>query len=282
MRRLTRTTGLPLAVAGMFALTACGNGGTTDTAPATPDTQESPDTGTDTDTDMDTDTGTDTDMRAGDECVEGEWDADLEAAERRVVDSFALGDLQIEPEVDVTGETIVTFEGDEMTTEFNDQVTTLTLVLEDDEEISAEATLNGSTTATYMIEGDTLRIMDVDVSQLDSEVVAMLGDEEYDLPGVEALGADAQAVEAEFTYTCSDDELRLTPVVDEEVAENLEGDTGTDTGTGTDTDTGTGTDTGTDTDTDTEMDTDTDTDTGTGTTDGTTEVQAFEQVLTRR
>ncbi len=200
-----------MAGVGILALGACTateTGGTTTTT--SPSSAPSPAASPTDDDDASASGG-------GAECVEGEWDGDLEAAERRAVQSLDLGEIEIEPEVDVSGDTVVTFDGSTMTTEFEDQVTEIVLAIDgeqDAQEIMVTVRLDGALEGTYTIEDDTLSVTDVDVSGLESEVTAELGGEEYDLPGVEALGGDSYAVDQEFTFTCDEEELRLTPVAD--------------------------------------------------------------------
>jgi hypothetical protein len=199
-----------LAGVGVLTLAACGaTGGTSGTDP----TATTPDATTSPSPTQDDDTGT----AGGADCVEGEWDGDLEAAERRATDSLDLGEFEVEPDVSVSGDSIYTFDGSTMTTEFEDQVTEIVLAIDgeqDDQEIVVTVRLDGEVEGSYSVDGDTLAITDVDVSGLESEVTAELGGEEYDLPGVEALGSDSYAVDQEFTFACDDDELRLTPVAD--------------------------------------------------------------------
>jgi hypothetical protein len=199
-----------LAGVGILTLAACGatgdGTGTDPTATTTPDATGSPSPTQDDDA-----------TAGGADCVEGEWDGDLEAAERRVVDSLDLGALEVEPEVSVSGESIVEFDGSMMTTEFQDQVTEVLLAVDGeqgDQEVMVTVRLDGTLEGTYTVSGDTLSVTDVDVSGLESEVTAELAGEEYDLPGVEALGSDSYAVDQEFTFECDDEELRLTPVAD--------------------------------------------------------------------
>lgn len=202
------------ALAGMLALTACGATGAgtddaTGTDPAAPDTTASS-SPTQGDEDDDAAAG-------GADCLEGEWDGDLEAAEDRATGALDLGELQVEPEVSVSGTSVVAFDGSTMTTEFQDQVTEVLLAVDGEQggqDVVVTVRLDGTVEGSYTVDGDTLSITDVDVSALESEVTAELGGEEYDLPGVEALGGDSYAVDQELTFECDDEELRLTPVAD--------------------------------------------------------------------
>lgn len=206
MRR-TRTTTLPaLAGVGILMLAACGatdDGAGTDPTAATPDTTEL----TSPSPTQEEDGAT----AGGDDCVEGEWDGDPEAAERQAVASLQLGEYEVDPEVSVSGSTVVTFDGSRMTHEFEDQVSEIVLMVEG-QEVMATLRLDGTLEGDYTTDGDTLAVTGVDVSGLESEVTAELAGAEYDLPGVEALGADRYAADQEFTFECTEDELRLTPV----------------------------------------------------------------------
>lgn len=208
MRR-TRTTTLPaLAGVGILTLAACGatgeGAGTDDPTATAPETTESASPSPTEDDDDATASG-------GADCVEGEWDGDPEAAERQAVASLELGDYEIDPSVSVSGATVVEFDGSTMTHEFEDQVSEIVLLVEG-QEVMATLRLDGTLEGEYTIDGDTLSVTDVDVSGLESEVTAELAGAEYDLPGVEALGADRYAADQEFTFECTEDELRLTPV----------------------------------------------------------------------
>lgn len=209
MRRTRRMT-IPAVAAGFLTLTACTTGGTTGTA--TPDVDEAT-PGTTTDASP-TETAADADGVG--ECLEGEWAGNLRIAERTTLGTLQVGDLEVEPEVETSGESLVTFDGSTMTTEYQDQTTTVSLSPADAEgELVITTTLNGSTSSSYTVEGETLTVDDVDVSDLTTENTADLGGTEYDLPGLEDTQAESFAVDTAFTVDCSEDELRLTPVVDE-------------------------------------------------------------------
>lgn len=207
------------ALAGMLALTACGaTGAGTDDATGT-DTAAPDATASSSPTEGDGDDA----AAGGADCLEGEWDGDLEAAEDRATGALDLGDLQVEPEVSVSGASVVAFDGSTMTTEFQDQVTEVLLAVDGEQggqEIVVTVRLDGTVEGAYTVDGDTLSITDVDVSGLESEVTAELGGEEYDLPGVEALGGDSYAVDQELTFACDEEELRLTPVADVDLGDD--------------------------------------------------------------
>lgn len=204
-----RPLALPVMAAGLLALTSC-TAVMEDT-----DSTASPGTGGSSPTASPTSSPSPT-ASADAECLEGEWEGDLRAAERSALQTLQLGELQVEPEVETSGESWVTFEDDTMTTEYREQSTTVTLTPADsDQELVATMTLDGTTTGSYTVEGDTLTVTDLDLSDLTTQNTAQLGGQEYELPGLEDVQADTLPVDTEFTFECSEDELRLTPVVDD-------------------------------------------------------------------
>lgn len=204
-----------LAGAGILLLGACadtggGTAGDTD-APTAPDTTSSPSPTEDDDEDDDT-------VASGDAgCVEGEWDGDLEAIERQTLEALDVGEFQADPDVTVTGEHVIEFDGSTMTTEYDDQVTEVVLMVDGggtEQEVLLTVRLDGTVEGTYTVDGDTMSVTDLDVSGLESEVRAEVAGQQYDLPGTDALDRDSYAVDQRFAFDCNDDELRLTPLAD--------------------------------------------------------------------
>lgn len=148
------------------------------------------------------------------ECVEGEWDGDLRAAGEGTLGSLELGELRVEPEVETDGDAWVTFDGTTMTTDYRDRTTTVTLSPVDAEgEVVLTTTLDGSTSSSYTVDGDTLTVGDVDVSDLTTDTTVQLDGEDYSMPGLEDVDADTVTVGTAFDVTCTEDELRLVPRV---------------------------------------------------------------------
>jgi hypothetical protein len=213
-----------IAGVGILTLGACGatedGAGTNPTADAPAMTESPEPTPTETD---DSDDSDDSAMASGGaDCIVGEWEGDIEAAERRAVDSLNLGEIAVDPEVSISGDTVIEFDGSTMITEFEDQMTEILLALDGTggaQEVMVSVRLDGTTEGDYTVDGDRLSITGVDVSGLESEVTAELGGEAYDLPGTESLDRDSYAVDQEFTFTCDDEELRLTPVAPADLEE---------------------------------------------------------------
>lgn len=212
MRR-TRSMTLPAMAVGALALTACSDGGAATSTP-------SPDAGTASPTEASPEpTQTESTTATGGataECLEGEWEGDLRTAETSTLGTLQLGELEVEPEIESSGQSVLTFDGSEMTTEYQDQTTTVSLSPPDGGgELVVTTTLNGTTTGSYAVEDDALTVTEVDVSDLTTENTATLGGSEYELPGLEETQADTFAMDTRFTVDCSEDELRLTPVADD-------------------------------------------------------------------
>lgn len=210
--RLARPIGIITFSLAALGLAACGGdadtGATPDPATEMPDTEtEAPDS-------------PEPEAQGGDECLQGDWEGDLRIAEREL-GTLEVGDVEVAPEVESSGTTIVSFANGTMTTEYDDQTTTVTFALDEAQDVTATATLNGTTEGTYAIEGDTLTVTEIDISGLTADLTAELAGEEYELPGLEQV-QDTFAADASFTYECADDTLRLVPETEQLPDEELE------------------------------------------------------------
>ena len=149
---------------------------------------------------------------AGADCLLGEWTADIDATEEVRVSAPGLEDL--DPRATVTGEATVTFDESTMTTEYDNQVTELTLTLEGSE-VVVTTTFNGTVTSSYTATDTELTVTDVDVDDLDVETTTTMGGQETelapDLQGAEMFGTDLSGVS---DYTCDEGRLEITPQVE--------------------------------------------------------------------
>ncbi|WP_149203684.1 hypothetical protein [Actinotalea subterranea] len=198
--RLSRTFVAPLAVGGLLLLTACGGsdaagdkdrGADASTARGSQDTQAA--------------------ESGGASCLEGEWTTDIEALREATLAAPGIADL--DPEVSVTGESRVTFDGSAMTTEYTSQVSQVTLTMKGQEYVT-QATYDGTVVGQYTATDADLVVTDVDVAGLTVTSRSIVDGEEIETPDVQDLEGSGLDQGGTFTYTCTDTELRLTPVVE--------------------------------------------------------------------
>ncbi|MCU1432126.1 MAG: hypothetical protein JWP95_1231 [Actinotalea sp.] len=206
-QRLTRTAVPPLALAALL-LTGCSATGTGDETPepsASAATEPSPST-------EPGDSADETDgasaSGAGPECLEGEWVSDLGATRELKLSAPGLEDL--DPTAEVTGTSRVTFDGSTMTTEYEEQVTELTLTVEG-LEVVVTTTLDGTVSAAYTATESEIDVSEVDIEGLTVETTATAGGADTELPvdqDIETFGVDLSGVS---DYTCDDQALEITP-----------------------------------------------------------------------
>lgn len=144
-------------------------------------------------------------------CVEGTWVSDLEAQAEQTTAALGMSDLGAQ--ATVTGDAVTTIEGTSMTTEYRDQVLEVSWELEG-QEFRMVNSWSGTLTGTIEVTADQVVVSDVDSSGLQMVYETYVNGELLDVPGLEDIPLSGFAAGGTSTYTCSGDELRLTPVVE--------------------------------------------------------------------
>lgn len=203
--RTHRALVLP-AVGGLLLLGACSAGETleaddeaTPSADATEDASASAD-------DEEAATG----APGGAACLEGDWAVDLDSLLETTLTAPGLEAL--DPEIEVTGDSTVTFADGAFTVSYDDQVTTLTWAMED-QQFSTVSGFDGELTGSYEATDTEVTLSGVDSSGVTLTNTTTVNGEEVDL-GTDQAVTDAFSMGGTSTYECTDDELRLTPVVE--------------------------------------------------------------------
>lgn len=203
-RPRTRTTSAALlapVAALALLLGACAGGG--DEEPTPEETSAAPEEGEDDD---EPDPGS----SGGAACVAGTWvsDADAQAA----ATTSALG-AELDATATVTGDSITTFDGTSMTTEYRDQVVTVEWAIEGQAFVMVNS-WSGTLTGTAEVTDEQIVISDVDSSGLEVVYETSINGEVVEIPGMEDIPMSGLAAGGTSTYTCSGDELQMTPVVE--------------------------------------------------------------------
>ena len=199
--RSTRRLVLPAAVGALVLLAGCS--GDADTATTPTDEETAP---------VEEPAETEEPAAAdGDDCLEGEWTADLEAI--RDATLSAPGMAELDPEVEVSGESWVTFADGVMTTEYDQQNTEVAMAMEG-QEIVSTSTYDGTMTASYTAADGTLEVSDVDMSGVEIDSTTTLNGEALEVPDLDDLETTGMDLGVSSTYTCEGDELSLTPQVE--------------------------------------------------------------------
>lgn len=147
----------------------------------------------------------------GASCVEGTWVSDPAAQAEQA--TAALGTTEIDAQASVTGDSLTTIEGSDMTTEYRDQVVEVSWELEG-QEFRMVTTWSGTLTGTIEVTADQVVVSGVDASALEMAYETYVNGQLLDIPAMEDIPLSGFAADGTSTYTCTGDELRLTPVVE--------------------------------------------------------------------
>lgn len=219
--RLSRTplptrTALPtFAISGLL-LAGCAGGTTTDAGGTpSPEPPTSPEETTETSPSPEETEGSDDMTAQGPECLQGDWTADVDATRELKLSAPGLEGYE-DPQVEVTGDMWVSFDGSTMTTDYDNQVTELTLTLPDGTDVVVTTTLNGTVTASYTATDAELTVEEVDSAELSAETTASAGGQETAVPfqDLETHGVDLTGVS---DYTCDEERLVIEPQDDADV-----------------------------------------------------------------
>lgn len=207
--RATRRSQVMLAPAlGVLLLAGCSGGGgdpeptasPEDVVAETTEPSESPD-------DDDAAAGS-----VGAACLEGDWDADIDTIRANAVTVPGLAELNAVAAV--TGTSTTSFDGGTMTTVYRDQQTELSWSIEG-QEFRTFTEYDGTIVGAYTATDSDLTITDVDTSGLVFDSSTIVDGEPFQLPGIEESIEEGFALGGTSTYTCTGDELRIQPVVED-------------------------------------------------------------------
>lgn len=196
----------PLAVGALLALAGCtaggeepGPSGSASPSPESDGRTESPEP------------EDDAEASGGPDCLEGTWDADVQAAAEAMTAMPGLEELN--PTIEVTGTSTVTFDGTTMTTEYADHVATVTIEIEGTP-VTTRTAMDGTVVAGYTATDSEITVADVDLSGVTITNTSVVDGQETEVPGVEAAEAAGVPLGGVSTYTCTDTELEMTPQID--------------------------------------------------------------------
>lgn len=213
--RLNRTLVAPLALGGLLLLTACSGGAAPDEGEKDDRSAAVEETGTpakdEPTEEPEAEESDDVAASEGAACLVGTWDVDIEALRENTLGGPEMAAL--DPQITITGESWVEITGSTMNTEYRDQLTEVSMTV-DDQTIVSRTTYDGVSTSSYTATDTELTVSDVDISGLEITSSSIINGEEMAIPGlddVESMGIELGGVS---TYTCSGDELRITPQVD--------------------------------------------------------------------
>lgn len=144
-------------------------------------------------------------------CVEGTWVSDPDAQAEQT--TSALGMSDIGAQASVTGDSLTTIADGAMTTEYRDQVVEVSWDMEG-QEFRMVNSWSGTLTATIEVTDEQVVIAGVDSTALQMTYETYVNGELLEVPGLEDIPLSGLAAGGTSTYTCSGDELRLTPVVE--------------------------------------------------------------------
>lgn len=213
--RTLRPSATLLAAGSALLLAGCTAVPVEDGATASPSAEASDATDAPTDEESPTE-----DPAAGgvtDDCLDGTWEADTDSVRESTLAAPGIGEVDAEVEAD--GTVTLTFAGEELTAEYTDQVVTVTLGA-DQQDVVVTVRTDGQASATYTADGSALEVSEIDVEDLTVEAAAEVDGETVAVPDLDAFSRQGLDLEGRSTYTCTDDELRITP--DVEGAEQVE------------------------------------------------------------
>ncbi|WP_024285824.1 hypothetical protein [Cellulomonas sp. KRMCY2] len=215
--RLNRTLVTPLALGSLLLLTACSSGTTTDEGEKDDRTSAVEETKDSATADPTKEAAADEDTDAADvtsegpACLVGSWEVDIDALRENTLGGPEMAGLGAE--ITVSGESWVEIDASTMNTEYRDQLTEVSMTIEE-QTILSRTTYNGVSTSSYTATDTALTVSDVDISALEISSTSIVNGEEMEVPGLgdaESLGIELGGVS---TYTCNGDELRITPQVE--------------------------------------------------------------------
>lgn len=204
--RLSLTTATPIALGALLVLTGCTAGG------EEPGPSEST-SGSETSESAEATPEEDEEAAATDDagCLDGTWNTDVDAVAEAM--TAVPGFEEMNPVIEVSGSSTVTFEGGTMTTEYVDQVSSVTIDI-NGAPITTKTAMDGTLLASYSATDTEITVSDVDLSGVTITNTSVVNGEETVVPGLESAEASGIPLGGVSTYTCTDDTLELMPQVE--------------------------------------------------------------------
>lgn len=206
--RLSLVRATPLAVGAVLVLVGCTGGGDPAPAESAGASSESPSDKGDKSPQPEEDEAA---TAGGPECLEGTWDADLQAAADAMGSMPGIGELN--PVIEVTGSSTVTFDGSTMTTEYVDQSSSVTIDV-NGAPMTTRTSMDGTLTASYTATDGEIEVGEVDLSGVTISNTTIVDGQETEVPGLESAEAAGVPLGGVSTYTCTDTRLELVPQVE--------------------------------------------------------------------
>ncbi|WP_199425225.1 hypothetical protein [Actinotalea solisilvae] len=204
--RLSLTAATPLALGALLALTGCTGGGDAGAEPTDGATSSAEPTAEES-----AEPEEDAEASGGPDCLEGTWDSDLAAVAESM--SSMPGFEEMNPTIEVTGTSTVTFDGTTMTTEYVDQVSSVTIEI-NGSPMTTRTSMDGTLTAAYTATDTEITVSDVDLSGVTITNTSVVDGQETEVPGLESAEASGVPLGGTSTYTCTDERLEMTPQVE--------------------------------------------------------------------
>lgn len=143
------------------------------------------------------------------ECLVGGWTSDPAAGADVIAESMGLPE---KPQIDVTGESWMTFAEDGTVTTSYAGVTTTMIMAVEGSSLEVRSAMDGELVGSWAVGADgTLAITDVDPSGVTMTTQTTVDGEVVDVPGMQDQQTGALAAGGEFRFTCGEAELRLVP-----------------------------------------------------------------------
>lgn len=196
--RPSRSLTAPVLVGSLFLLTACSGQSPDDTGTGSGTSTEAP-------ADEENEEEAPADL-TGAECLEGSWLGDSEAMREAALSAPGVGELN--PTIEITGESVTTFDGGTMTTEYQEQESMITLELEGQEFVSSTS-YDGTVTAAYTATDTEVTVTDIDTSGLTASSSSLVDGEEIEVPGLDEVENMGIELGGTSTYTCEGDTLTM-------------------------------------------------------------------------
>lgn len=200
----------PLTALGLV-LAGCSGGGDDEPTDAAVDTPTADGTPSADPTEDDSDDGADTPDASGAACLEGSWTSDNDAMASALGSSAGMAELGAT--ATVTGDSVVTFAGDALTVEYDALTTEVTWGMEG-QDVRMVMTFDGTLNGTVDVDDTTVTFAEVDDSALTLDYTTWINEEPLEMPGAEDIVTTGFEAGGSSTYTCTEDTLELTPVVE--------------------------------------------------------------------
>jgi hypothetical protein len=147
-------------------------------------------------------------------CLVGSWVIDPQSVIDMTTASMSMllgDDVVATPEIEVSGEAVLTFAADgTVTTEYHQQVANVTMEVAD-QVLRTRSSMDGVLVGRYTATPDELTTSDLDASGITSQSAGTIDGAPFDSGDTQSMSLAAMELGGTMSYTCSGDELRMTP-----------------------------------------------------------------------